>query len=93
MTVTSNSDVDTGDDTTLSSRPQRGRFNPGRSAVLATDRASTRDLNLQNVATPAASPIVFDTVHGKPNVETKDLPALDAAFAAFNLYALIRMAS
>jgi hypothetical protein len=85
MTIAPNAGLQEGAVTTLSSRPPRGRFNPGRSDVLATDDASTLNLNLLNVATAAANAAVFDTVHAEPKVETNDLPALDAAFAAFTI--------
>jgi hypothetical protein len=85
VTITPNAVVEASAVTTLASRPPRGRFNPGRSAALATDDASTLNLNLLNVATAAARAAVFDTVHAEPKVETNDIPALDAAFAAFDL--------
>jgi hypothetical protein len=84
-TITANAGLETGAATTRSSRPPLGRFNPGRSGNLATDEVSTLNLNLLNVATPAASAAIVDTIHAASNVETNDIQALDSAFAAFNL--------
>jgi hypothetical protein len=85
MTIAPNSGLETGAATTRSSRPPLGRFKPSQSGILASDDASTLNLNLLNVATPAASAAIVDIIRAEPNVETNDLPALDAAFAAFNL--------
>jgi hypothetical protein len=83
--IITNSSLETGAATTRSSRPPRGRFNPCRSGNLATDDVSMLNLNLLNVATPAASAAIVDTIHAASNVETNDIQALDSAFAAFKL--------
>jgi hypothetical protein len=85
MTITPDAGLESGAAINRSSRPPRGHYNPGSSGILATDDVSTLNLNLLNVATPAASAAIVDTIHAASKVETNDIQALDSAFAAFNL--------